>query len=95
MNNDNDIDNDIRNNENEIKPLFASQEDVLAKELSIGLGDMVNLKYYQSVTKRYPERLLRDIFNRVRVIPQSQIKKSKGALFNYLLQKHGKDNHRN
>lgn len=91
MNND----NDIGNIGNEIKPLFSSPEEVLAKELSIGLGDMINLKYYQSITKRYSEYLLRRIYDHVRVIPQSQIRKSKGALFNYLLQKHGKDDYRN
>ena len=85
----------MKNIENKIQPLFALQEEVLARELSMGLEDMINLKYYQSITKKYPERVLRDIYNHVRQIPQSQIKKSKGALFNYLLQKHGKDNYRN
>lgn len=91
MNND----NDIGNIENEIKPLFASPEEVLAKELSIGLGDMINLKYYQSITKKYSECMLRSIYDRVRIIPENKIRKSKGALFNYLLQKHGKDDYRN
>ena len=85
----------MKNNENKIQPLFALQEEVLARELSLGLEDTINLKYYQSITKKYPERVLRDIYNHVRLIPQSQIKKSKGALFNYLLQKHGKDDYRN
>jgi hypothetical protein len=85
----------MKNNENETQPLFALQEEVLARELSLGLEDMINLKYYQSITKKYPERILRDIYNHVRQIPQSQIKKSKGALFNYLLQKHGQNDHRN
>jgi hypothetical protein len=89
------MNNDNVTNDNDTQPLFASRDEVLAKELSIGLGDTINLKYYQSVTKRYSERLLREIFERVRAIPQSQIKKSKGALFNYLLQKHGKDYHCN
>ncbi len=80
---------------NEIQPDSALQREVLAREISMGLGDMMNLKYYQLITKKYPERILRDIYNHVRLIPQSQIKKSKGALFNYLLQKHDKDNHRN
>jgi hypothetical protein len=85
----------MNKNENKIQPLFALQEEVLARELSIGLEDIMNLKYYQSITKKYPERLLREIYNHVRQIPPNQIKKSKGALFNYLLQKHGQDNHRN
>jgi hypothetical protein len=85
----------MKNNENKIQPLFALQEEVLARELAMGLEDTINLKYYQSITKKYPERVLRDIYDHVRLIPQSQIKKSKGALFNYLLQKHGQNDNRN
>lgn len=85
----------MKNNENEIHPLFALREEVLARELSVGLEDTINLKFYQSVTKKYPERVLRDIYNHVRQIPQNQIKKSKGALFNYLLKQHGQNDHRN
>ena len=85
----------MKKNKNEIQPLFALQDEVLARELSMGLEDTINMKYYQSITKKYPERVLRDIYDHVRQIPQNQIKKSKGALFNYLLQKHEQNNHRN
>ena len=85
----------MNKNDNETQPLFVLQEEVLARELSLGLDDAINLKYYQSVTKKYPERVLRDIYNHVRLIPQCQIKKSKGALFNYLLKQHVQSNHRN
>lgn len=93
MNNDIDNDNDDRKSEKGLKPIFAEDGELLAKELATGLGDMANLKYYQSVARKHPEWLLRNIFNRVRDIPESKIRKSKGALFNYLLQKHGKDDH--
>ena len=85
----------MKKNINQIQPLFALQDEVLARELSMGLEDMINLKFYQSITKKYPERVLKDIYDHVRQIPQCQIKKSKGALFNYLLQQHGQNNHRN
>ncbi len=93
MNNDKEIENDIRN-ERKLNPLLVGKEEVLAKELAIGLADTKNLKYYQSVVKKYPEHLLLNIFDKVRNIPESKIRKTKGALFNYLVQKHGKYCHR-
>jgi hypothetical protein len=93
MNNDKEIDNDVRN-ERKLNPLLVGNGEVLARELAIGLGDTKNLKYYQSVVKKYPEQLLLNIFDKVKNIPENKIRKSKGALFNYLLQKHGKYCHR-
>ncbi|OGF27501.1 hypothetical protein A2242_04910 [Candidatus Falkowbacteria bacterium RIFOXYA2_FULL_47_9] len=80
-------------NQNELQPLFGNGADVLARELALGLGDTRNLKYYQSVVRKYPESVLRELFIRARGFPSHRIKKSKGALFNYLLQKYEKENH--
>jgi len=72
----------MKTNKNKIK----MQEDVLALELAVGLGDTKSLQYYQSVTKKHEEKILREIFNKVRAMPDGKIKKTRGALFNYLLQ---------
>jgi len=62
-----------------------TKEELLALDLAQGLNDFKSLNFYLSVSKKYPEELLRRICNQVREIPTEKIKKSKGALFTYLL----------
>ena len=86
--NDNDRAND-RNSSGLMK------EEILAGDLAEGLDDELNFAFYLSVARKYPEDFLRKIFSHVRGIPSNKIKKSRGALFNYLVQKYenrGKDN---
>lgn len=103
--NDNDIDNDKndkdinnidRNDnvdiENEINSFSLTKEEILARDLAEGLNDKANLKFYLSVCRKYPESFLREIYGQVKEIPESKIKKSRGALFNYLIQKYDKKN---
>jgi len=70
---------------NQINSNIPTKEEVLAIEFATGLKDTTNIKYYQSITRRYNEPFLRKIYNYVRSIPDSQIRKSKGALFNHLV----------
>ncbi|MFA6130491.1 MAG: hypothetical protein WC731_05880 [Candidatus Omnitrophota bacterium] len=98
-NNDKDIFNIDRNNidndnQNEINPLSLTKEELLARDLAEGLNDEANLGFYISVCRKYPEKLLREIYGRVKQFPEKKIKKSKGALFNYLIQNHDKKNYR-
>jgi hypothetical protein len=91
--------NGIRiNNDNPImdskqfKP--ATREELLAHDLAITLGDQNGIKFYLVVAKIYPEQLLRSIAAEVRQIPDKDVKKSRGAIFNHLLKKYaGKTNH--
>jgi len=104
MPNDNDIDNvkDInnidRNDNNDIvnagdkaDPFSVTKEELLARDLAEGLDDKANFGFYLSVARKYPEEFLRKIYSEVKDIPLNKIKKSKGALFNYLIQKYDKD----
>ena len=100
--NDNDIHNDngkdIDNigdidNENEFKAVPLTKEELLAKDLAKGLDDEANLRFYLSVCRKYPEQILREIYGQVKQVPKNKIRKSKGALFNYLIQKHEKNRH--
>lgn len=84
------IDNDNRNEFNSL----LTKEELLARDLAEGLDDKANLGFYLSVCRKYPEKLLREIYSRVEQFPEKKIKKSKGALFNYLIQNHDKKNHR-
>lgn len=86
----NNIDNDNRNEFNSL----LTKEELLARDLAAGLDDKANLGFYLSVCRKYPEKLLREIYGRVKRFPEKKIKKSKGALFNYLIQNHDKKNYR-
>ena len=65
-------------------------EELLAWDLANDLEDLEGLPLYISYSRRYPEALLRKVLGVVKEIPDNKIKKSRGALFNYLIQKHGK-----
>lgn len=87
----NNINNDINDRDkllNEFNYFSLTKEEFLARDLARELNDAINLGFYLSVVKRYPEYLLRKTLSQVKQIPKSKIKKSKGALFNYLIQKH-------
>lgn len=88
----NNIDND---NQNAFNSLFLTREELLARDLAAGLNDEANLRFYFSVCRKYPEEFLRKTYGQVKEIPLDKIKKSRGALFNYLIQKHEKNNNRN
>jgi hypothetical protein len=64
-----------------------TREELLAIDLARDLDDYQGLPFYIYLSKNYPESLLRKILGQVKNIPQDKIKKSRGALFNYLIQK--------
>lgn len=87
--------NDSIDNDSELNSSTLTKGEILARDLAEGLDDKPNFAFYLSVSRKYPEDFLRKIFSQVKGIPASKIKKSKGALFNYLVQKYekrGKDN---
>ena len=87
--------NDSIDNDNKLNSFTLTKEEILAGDLAEGLDDKLNFAFYLSVARKYPEEFLRKIFSHVRGIPSSKIKKSKGALFNYLVQKYEKRDENN
>jgi hypothetical protein len=92
--NDNDK-NDIKNINNDIndidnEPRSLTKEEILASDLAEGLNDKENLNFYLWASRKYPEGVLRKIYSQVKQVPEKKIRKSKGALFNYLIQKYEK-----
>lgn len=65
-----------------------SRAELLACDLAEALNDRQTLSIYLLYAKRYPENLLRKILGQVMEIPDQQIKKSRAALFHYLIQKY-------
>lgn len=65
-----------------------TREELLAFDLAEALKDQKGLPLYLSYAKKYPESLLRKVLGEVREIPDRKIKKSRGALFNHLIQRY-------
>jgi len=72
-----------------LKPsAFKTREELLAYDLAQALHDLPGFPLYLSYARKYPESLLRETVGRVREVPASKIKTSRGALFNFLIQHH-------
>jgi hypothetical protein len=67
-----------------------TREEYLAQELAERLGDAPGLPLYLIVARRYTETSIRQILGRVLEIPDERIRTSRGALFNWLIQRYGK-----
>ncbi|REJ81339.1 MAG: hypothetical protein DWQ44_09815 [Bacteroidetes bacterium] len=62
----------------------------LAYELADTLNDQESLALYISFTQTYQEEFLKKTLLKVMSIPDNKIKRSRGALFTYLVTHHGK-----
>ncbi len=83
--------NDIDNKKFDFKyfdPLsFKTREELLAYDLAKALEDFPGYPLYLTLARKYPESLLRETVGRVKEIPSGEIRTSRGALFNFLIQK--------
>jgi len=94
--NNKNIDINKFSNPEEFRP--KTREQLLAFDIAKELNDFKALRLYLSYAKKYPESLLRKVLGEVKEIPLKKIKKSRGALFNYLVKKYAhktSKNHRN
>ena len=62
-----------------------TREELLASDISKTLNDPGNMALYLSYARKYPESYLRQILSEVKLTPAHKIKKSRGALFMYLV----------
>lgn len=92
LNNDIDIKN---SRDSLLKTAKQSKSTELAMDIATALADHKNLALYISYSRRYPIWLLRKVLDEVKEIPSEKIKKSRGALFNYLVQKYAKEDSQN
>lgn len=67
---------------------MATPPDKLALEIATTLDDLDALALHQTFTKKYSEAFLRKKLMRVLSIPERKIKRSRAALFNFLIQQH-------
>lgn len=62
-----------------------TNEELLASDIAHNLDDQRNIATYRSYAHTYPESFLRKILSEVKCTPHHKIKKSRSALFNYLV----------
>lgn len=68
---------------------MSNEKNKLAHEIASSLEDMEALALYDAFTKKYSEAFLRKILLRVLSVPDHKIKRTRGALFTFLVQQHG------
>ncbi len=68
---------------------MLTKEEKLAREIADALNDMDALTVHTNYAYKYKEEFLRRILQRVLSIPEEQIRKTRGALFTYLIKQHG------
>lgn len=70
------------------------QPDALAYEIAKALNDHDALPLYKSYVERYSPQFLRDTLNKVMSIPEHKIRRTRGALFTFLVQNNGRRGYR-
>jgi biotin operon repressor len=70
----------------------GTRQELLAFDLAEALNDRKSLSVYLSYAKKYPESILRRVLGDVMEIPADEIKKSRAALFSYLIKKYAQEN---
>lgn len=72
---------------------YADHEIRLANEIAETLQDRDALPLYLSYTRKYQESFLRRILLKVMSIEATKIRKTRGALFTYLVSQHESRTH--
>jgi putative aminopeptidase FrvX len=73
---------------------YSPQEISLANEIAEALDDRGSLALFLQFAKRYKEEHLRGILDKVLSVPERKIKKTRGALFTFLVSQHAENHSR-
>ena len=65
--------------------MYTAKEIQLAEDIAEALHDSDALSLYLSYTQEFPHEKLRELLAKVCAIPDDKIKRSRGALFTYLV----------
>ncbi len=68
---------------------MKTNEKSLAYELARALNDMESLPVYIAFVEKYQEAFLRRVLTKVMSLPDEKIKRTRGALFTYLVKQNG------
>ena len=69
--------------------MATQKEEKLAREIADALDDNDSLPVHIGFVEKYSETFLRKTLQKVLSIPENQIRKTRGALFTYLVSKNG------
>lgn len=73
---------------------YAPQEVRLANEIADALDDRGSLQLFLHFAEKYKEVHLRKLLEKVLSVPERKIKKTRGALFTFLVSQYENDNSR-
>lgn len=68
-----------------------SEQDLLALQIAREFNDLKNLGLYLSYCREYPRDLIVDVYQAVKDTPSEKIRKTRGALFTYLVNHHAQE----
>ena len=68
---------------------YEPQEINLAREIADELDDQDSIPYHLQNVRKYKESFLRKQLQKVLSIPEHKIKRSRAALYTYLINQHG------
>jgi hypothetical protein len=71
---------------------YSNQEIKLANEIANTLNDRESIQMHLQYAARYQEPFLRRILNKVMSIPEQNIRRTRGALYTFLVNQHGSNN---
>jgi hypothetical protein len=71
---------------------YTNEEIKLAREIAETLDDHESLQLHLMYAVKYQESFLRRILAKVMSLPDEKIKKTRGALYTYLVNQHGNGN---
>lgn len=74
--------------------MYNHKAEQFAHEIAEALQDREALPLYLSYTKRFPEEELRKLLIRTLSIPAEKIKRTRGALFTYLVSQYAERENR-
>ncbi len=69
--------------------MATQKEEKLAREIADALDDHDSMTVHLSFVEKYTESFLRRTLQRVLSVPENQIRKTRGALFTYLVTRNG------
>jgi hypothetical protein len=72
---------------------YEPQEIRLANEIAETLKDRDSIALFLQFTRKYTESFLREKLEKVMSLDETKIRKSRGALFTFLVNQHGKQSH--
>jgi hypothetical protein len=68
---------------------YTQQQIKLANEIASTLDDHDSIQLHLMYTAKYQETFLRQLLAKVMSIPDEKIRKTRGALYTYLVNQHG------